>query len=222
MRKILFLLTLLVIGSASALLWLSHKAEEQSVAVTGDALIGGKFTLTDQNGKPVKDEDLRGQVLLVFFGFTHCPDICPVTVKTLSDLVDSLGDKATQVTPVFITVDPERDTPEAMKTYLANFNARIVGLTGTPEQIKQVAQLYKAYYSKSAVPAADAATPSKEEHEHEHEHDHAQMHGGDHGNYGVDHSGYIYMMGRDGKYIRIFPYNVEQQELLRALTPVLN
>lgn len=218
MRKILFLLTLLLIGSATVLLWVDNKADMQPQSESqesGQAQLGGNFTLTDTTGKRVSDVDLRGQILLVFFGFTHCPDVCPLAMATFTSVLESLGDKATQVTPVFITVDPERDTQEVMAKYLTNFNPRIVGLTGSSEEIKEVAALYKTYYAKSQVP--DASTQQAEGEDHS---AHGMPAKAD--DYSIDHSGYVYMMGRDGKFIRIFPHNVSEQELLRALSPILN
>ena len=105
---------------------------------SGAAAIGGVFNLTNQNGKAVSDADFRGKKSLVFFGFTHCPDICPVAMATITAAMSALGDKADHITPIFITVDPVRDTPQVMKKYLSNFDKRIVGLTGTEEQVKQV------------------------------------------------------------------------------------
>lgn len=157
------------------------------------AAIGGPFTLTDQHGKTVKDSDFRGKVMLVFFGFTHCPDICPVSVSTLSNVMTALGDKATNVAPIFITVDPKRDTQAAMKAYLANFDPRMVALTGEAKAIKQAADAYKVYF------AADDAAKQK---------------GGD---YMVNHSGIIYMMGKDGSYVRHFSYDAAQDEIVAAI-----
>src|SRR5690606_16968628 len=107
------------------------------------------FALTDQHGKKVSSEDFRGRVMLVFFGFTHCPDICPTTVSNLSKMMDALGSDADEIVPVFITVDPERDTPEVMKNYLANFDERFVGLTGSMDDIKKTSKAYKVFFSKS-------------------------------------------------------------------------
>ena len=100
----------------------------------GTALVGGPFTLTDQTGK-VTDEDFRGKYMLIFFGFTYCPDVCPTELQVMSAALDQLGPAADEIQPVFITIDPERDTPEAMKHYVANFHPRMVGLTGTPRRL---------------------------------------------------------------------------------------
>jgi cytochrome oxidase Cu insertion factor (SCO1/SenC/PrrC family) len=114
----------------------------------GEALIESEFSLVDHTGNPVADEDFAGKWQLVFFGFTACPDVCPTTLIEVSAVLEELGDDAEQITPLFISVDPERDTPEVMAEYVANFDPRIVGLTGSPEQIKQAAQAFRAYYVK--------------------------------------------------------------------------
>ena len=165
--------------------------------------LGGDFTLTNQNGVPAHASDYAGHITLVFFGFTHCPDICPVTVSTLSKTMELLGANADQVTPLFITIDPDRDTPAVLKEFLQAFDKRIVGLTGNAEQVKQVADSYKVYYTKAQSEQAKNPLVIKEP------------------DYTLDHSGYVYMMGKDGKFLRIFPYNVPEQELAHAVETAL-
>ena len=143
------LLTVIVAGfligalSGAALLVLSHPSQGPAVQTSGKALIGGPFTLVDQTGKTVTDQDFRGRYMLVFFGFTHCPDICPAELQVMSAALDELGPKADEVVPVFITLDPERDTQAAMGAYVKNFGSRFVGLTGSPEQIAAAAKAYQ-------------------------------------------------------------------------------
>lgn len=132
-----------------------QKAARQGASLPGAARIGGAFELTDQNGKTFSSEQLKGKPHLVFFGFTHCPDICPTTLLELTKLLESMGDDANQLAVLFITVDPARDTPESLNSYLASFDPRITGLTGSGEQIKKVANLYRAVYEK--VPSADGS-----------------------------------------------------------------
>jgi protein SCO1/2 len=115
---------------------------------SGKATIGGAFTLTNQDGKQISDSEFRGKYMLVFFGFTRCPMICPTSMATITAALDILGDKAGSVAPVFITIDPQFDTPAQLKDFLANFSPKIIGLTGTPKQIEDVAAAYKAYYSE--------------------------------------------------------------------------
>ncbi len=144
--------------------------------------------------------------MLVFFGFTHRPDICPVTSAGLSEAMTLLGADADKVVPVFITVDPERDTPEVMKAYLANFDARFVGLTGTPEQIKSVTEAYKAYYAKHEAPQAFL--------EHGGHGDHGQLRRRSFG---------LYLPDEPGRHIYFaFPYNAAAPELVDAVRKQVN
>ena len=166
-------------------------SEEKSEGV---AFVGGDFNLINQDGKAVNNKDFRGKIMMVFFGFTSCPDICPVTSATFAKVLGSLGDKADSVAPIFISVDPETDTPEVLKEYLGNFDKRIIGLTGTQEQVTQAASAYKAYFAK--------ATNSE-------------------GNETVDHSGFIYIMDKNGKYVKHFPYDASAQDVAAAVTELL-
>jgi protein SCO1/2 len=114
--------------------------------------IGGPFELIDQHGKPVSDKTFRGQYMLIYFGYGFCPDVCPTELSNMASALDVLGTKAKNVQPIFITVDPERDTPEFLADYVANFHPRLIGLTGTPEQVKAAAKAYKVYYAKATKP----------------------------------------------------------------------
>jgi len=118
---------------------------------SGKASIGGAFTLISQDGKTISDSEFRGKNMLVFFGFTRCPEICPTTMATISSALDLLGDKASLITPIFISVDAKHDTPARIKEFLSNFNPHIIGLTGSEEQIKDVAALYKTYYAEQGA-----------------------------------------------------------------------
>src|SRR4030081_1974816 len=112
------------------------------------AMIGGSFKLTDQNGKEVTDQDLKGRPFLVFFGFTHCPDVCPTTLFEVSEILRTLGPDADRMRALFITVDPERDTPAVMKDYLSSFDPHLARLTGDPTAIAAVAKTYRVYFKK--------------------------------------------------------------------------
>ncbi len=114
----------------------------------GTATVGGPFTLVNQDGRTVTEKDFSGATHLVFFGFTHCPDVCPTTLQQISDVMAALGPKAKAMKVAFVTVDPERDDPASLKTYLSSFDPRITGLTGTPEQINAVEKAYRAYARK--------------------------------------------------------------------------
>jgi protein SCO1/2 len=148
---------------------------------SGEAAVGGPFTLTDQNGVIRRDQEFRGKHMLVFFGFTTCPDVCPTTLSVLKAALEKIDLKADRVTPVFITVDPERDTPEILKPYLAAFSPRFVGLTGSLADVTAAARVYRVYFQKRPQPG---------------------------GPYTMDHSSIIYLMGPDGKYVT--HYTVEQ------------
>lgn len=115
--------------------------------------IGGPFAMTDQNGKAVTDATYAGKAMVIFFGFTYCPDICPSTLSRLSALMERLGPQSDEIQVILVSVDPERDTPAVLTTYLAAFDARFVGLTGTPEQLANFAKTYRAFYER--VPAAN-------------------------------------------------------------------
>jgi protein SCO1/2 len=140
------------------------------------ASVGGPFALQDGNGRTVTDRDLRGRWLLVYFGYTSCPDACPTTLTEVATAMDKLGEHADQVQPVFISVDPQRDTPQVVKDYVAAFTPKLLGLTGTPEQVAQVAREYRVYYA-------------------------IHRSGGGPGDYSVDHSSLLYLMGPDGRFV---------------------
>ncbi len=139
--------------------------------------IGGPFELTAADGTTVTETTYADKWLLVFFGYTFCPDICPTTLMVIADALEHLGDDADLLQPIFITVDPERDTPEIMGNYAASFDDRIVGLSGTKEQVEAVAAAYGAYYKAQKDDLADPY-------------------------YSVDHSTYLYIMDPDGKFVR--------------------
>jgi cytochrome oxidase Cu insertion factor (SCO1/SenC/PrrC family) len=156
----------------------------------GGAAIGGPFTLIDQDGKTRRDSDFRGELMLVYFGYTYCPDVCPTELQTMVDALERLGDRAKEVQPIFITVDPERDTPEHLKSYVAAFDPRLVGLTGTKEQIAEAARAYKVYYK-----AAKQAN----------------------GEYLVDHSSFVFLMDREGRYAAHFGPNTTAEQMAATI-----
>jgi protein SCO1/2 len=136
----------------TTLLLILPEAQQQSA---GKVPIGGAFRLTSQEGKPFSDENLKGKPFVVFFGFTHCPEVCPTTLYDLTQDFAALGKDADNLQAVFITVDPARDTPELMKTYLSSFDPRIVGLSGTEEEIAAAAKAYKIYYRRVPTEGSD-------------------------------------------------------------------
>jgi protein SCO1/2 len=159
---------------------------------SGVALVGGPFSLTNQDGKKVSEKDFLGKHMLVFFGYTYCPDICPTELQVMMAALDTLGPDAEKIQPVFVSVDPERDTPEVLKSYVENFGPRLIGLTGTPEEIAGIAKAYRAYYAKAPNPSAPES-------------------------YLMDHSSIIYLMGPDGRFVKHFPYTTDAAKLATEL-----
>jgi protein SCO1/2 len=159
---------------------------------SGVAIVGGPFTLTNQDGMKVTEKNYLGKHMLVFFGYTYCPDVCPTELQVMMAALDSLGTEAEKIQPVFVSVDPERDTPEVLKSYVENFGPRLIGLTGTPEEIAAVAKSYRVYYAK----AANQTSPDS---------------------YLMDHSSIIYLMGPDGRFVKHFPYTTDAAKLAEEL-----
>ncbi len=166
------------------------------VETAGLPKIGGPFTLVNQNGKTVTEVDFLGKYMLIYFGYTYCPDVCPTSLSAMSDALDLLGDKGDKITPVFITIDPERDDAAALKMYVDHFHPRLVGLTGTPEQIKIASTAYKAYFAKVGDGYGD-------------------------GDYSMDHSSITYLMGPDGKFVTHFGHGVEAEPMAKKLAEKL-
>lgn len=229
MRKFLsiLLLCLLIATSINVILTRNKLVDsapktstETTESTTGTALVGGNFTLINQEGNAVTPQDFQGKVMVVFFGFTHCPDICPVTAATFAKTLTLLGEKAAQIAPLFITVDPKRDTPEVLKTYLANVDPRIIGLTGTPEHITAAVAAYKAYAAPAQADASESAEHG-EEHEHHSSANHASNHH-DTQEYTINHSGFVYVMDKKGVYAQHFAYNVAAEDLAAAIDALLH
>jgi protein SCO1/2 len=158
----------------------------------GDAGIGGPFQLVDTEGRVRTDEEFRGKLLLVEFGYTFCPDVCPLGLQLFADVLDRLGPQADAIQPIFITLDPARDTPEALRTYVEHFSPRILALTGSREQIDAATKAYRVYYRLGA----DAATNP---------------------NYLVDHSAILFVMGRDGRYLTHFTHETPPDRVAAAI-----
>ncbi len=150
-----------------------------SIAVPMQIKIGGPFALTDHKGKRVTDEDFRGKLLLVYFGYGFCPDVCPTELQNMAAALDEMGEAAHDVQPIFITVDPERDTVSSLAEYVPNFHRRLVGLTGARQEIEKAAAAYRVYHAKVNT-------------------------GSDDEDYLVDHSNFVYLMGRNGAFLTMF------------------
>ncbi len=184
---VVFLLGLLLLGGAVAYgLW-----REREFGESAGVPIGGPFTLTDQNGAVRHDSEFRGRLMLVYFGYTYCPDACPAALNVMSGAIEQLGKAAEAVQPIFITVDPERDTVAQMKTYAANFTPRLLALTGTQDEIAAAARAYRVYFQKVAGEGKD--------------------------DYSMDHSAFVYLMGRDGRYLTHFGPEVTAEQMAAAI-----
>jgi protein SCO1/2 len=157
--------------------------------------IGGPFQLIDPAGKVRRDTDFRGRLMLVYFGFTSCPDVCPTDLQQIGLALNRLGKAATEVAPIFITLDPQRDTRQVLSVYAPAFHSQIIGLTGSEAAIEQAARAYHVYHAKVAVPGALGYT--------------------------VDHSSFLYLMGRDGKYIGFMPPGTTADRMVEILRPYL-
>jgi cytochrome oxidase Cu insertion factor (SCO1/SenC/PrrC family) len=187
---------LLAAALAGGLLW--H--ESASVpglgrnVVTGQADIGGPFRLTDQNGATKTQADFRGRYQLIYFGYSFCPDVCPTTLAVMGQALDRLGSGGKRITPIFITIDPARDTPKVLGEYMKAFGPQFVGLTGSEAQIAQVEKEYRVYAQKKPI---DPTHPER--------------------GYGMDHSSVIYLMGPDGKMISFYDEAISPDDLAKDL-----
>jgi cytochrome oxidase Cu insertion factor (SCO1/SenC/PrrC family) len=153
--------------------------------------LGGPFSLVNQAGQPVTERDYAGRWMLVYFGYSFCPDVCPTELGTMAAALDALGKAGEAVTPVFITVDPQRDTPAALADYVSRFHPRLQGLTGTPEQIAEVARRYRVYYARAQRP--------------------------DMTDYLMDHSSFIYLVGPDGRVRSLYRPDMRPEDIAAAV-----
>jgi len=184
-----------VAGFSAVLLCIALMSTGRPAGQTAGAVaIGGPFELVDDNGKPVNDKQLTGKPFAMYFGYTFCPEVCPTTLLDLSRWIKDLGSDADKLNYVFVSIDPERDTPKLMHTYLSSFDLRIRGFTGTSEQIARIAREYRVYYKK--VPT-------------------------DNGSYVMDHSSIIYLMGPDGKMVSAIAYQEDDASALKKLRSLI-
>ena len=192
MKKIVLSWMVCVLGAVALFAWLGHSFIPAGQADTPSALIRGDFALTDASGKTITEQDFHGRYMLVYFGYTHCPDICPTSLLLMQNALSHVGALAQKVQPIFITVDPARDTPKVTGEYASHFGKQVLGLSGTDAQIQSAADHYKVYYSK-VVDKGSAL------------------------GYMVDHSGFIYLMGPDAHYLTHFAANASEHELEEGL-----
>ena len=168
---------------------------KQTITV-GKATVGGPFTLTDHTGKRVTEQDFRGKHMLVFFGFTFCPDVCPTGLQVMTQAMEQLGPKAERIQPIFISVDPERDTPEQLAMYVSSFHPSLVGLTGTTEEVEAAARAYRVYYRKVKDEKSSA-------------------------DYTVDHTSIIYLMDPKGEFVTHFTHATPAATMAERLAKAL-
>lgn len=186
------LVAVVLAWSIATMLWGSSPT-----ASVNRALIGGPFSLTDQQGQTIDDTQFRGRLMLVYFGYTFCPDVCPTELQNMSAALDMLGPQAKQVQPLFVTVDPQRDTVAQLADYMTHFYPGFLGLTGTAEQVAAAAKAYRVYYAR----AKGTGKPDDPKDE----------------TYLVDHSGFVYLMGRDGQYLTHFAPNSDPQKMAERI-----
>jgi protein SCO1/2 len=179
-----FLITLVVVLGGIFLI----AAREPGTATA--SAIGGPFTLVDQDGKTITDRDLKGWPYLVFFGYTHCPDVCPTTLFEISEVLRALGSDANQTRALFVTVDPERDTPPVLKDYLSSFDPHLRGMTGDAAQIAAIEKSYRVYAKKAP---------------------------GTNGDYSMDHTALVYLMDKQGRFVAPFNMRRSPQDAAKDL-----
>ncbi|HKQ27392.1 MAG TPA: SCO family protein [Burkholderiales bacterium] len=155
--------------------------------MSGKALVGGPFSLTDQWGKPRSLAEYRGKVVVLYFGYTFCPDVCPTDLAAIGAMLRSLGPQSAEVQPIFVTLDPERDTPEALRDYVAAFHPAFVALRGSDAQTRRVATSFKVFYEKVPLPQSKA--------------------------YLVDHMAFIFLLDRNGEYVAFFPPGTKPERM---------
>ncbi|MGG5819779.1 SCO family protein [Falsiroseomonas sp. HW251] len=212
--RLLSLLLILVLGGIWSWAWLGRDAGEtladsfarRLAAVTGQdgalpsaggvqlpqgMVLGGPFSLVNHEGRPVTEQSFAGRFLLLFFGYSYCPDVCPTELGVIATAMDELGPAAARVTPVFVSVDPERDTPAQLADYVSRFHPALVGLTGTPEQVAAAARAYRVYYAKVNRP--------------------------DMSQYLMDHSSFIYLVGPDGRVRALFRPETPPEAIAQAV-----
>lgn len=189
---LLALCVALLAGVAMLLFRTAPPGGTQTVS-EGRADIGGPFNLVDDQGRPVSEADLKGKVSLIYFGYSFCPDICPTDLQQIAQALDMLEGNPADAQGIFITIDPERDTPEHMAEHVKLFHPDLRGFTGTPAQIEVAAKAYRAYYKKVSAEQAGSS------------------------DYLMDHSAFIYLMDRDGQFVRVFGHGVDPAELVAAI-----
>ncbi|MEQ8282634.1 MAG: SCO family protein [Parvibaculum sp.] len=193
----------LVAGVAVAIaagIWISglviSNVENRDAPASAEARVGGPFTLVNEAGETVTEADFRGRYMLIYFGFTFCPDVCPTELQVMASAIEALGARGENIAPVFITIDPERDTPDVMARYVALFHPRLTGLTGTPEQVGAAAKAWHVFYRKVADDGSSE-------------------------DYTMDHSSIVFLMGPDGEYLKLFAPGTSPDKMAEGIAEFL-
>lgn len=193
-RRILLAVLLLLAAAAIAIYALT--STPRGPVSSGEALVGGPFTMVNHRGETVTEKSFAGKPMLLFFGFTFCPDVCPTELQVMVEALLQLGEPGADIQPIFVSIDPERDTPDVLKAYVENFDSRLVGLTGSAEQVAAMAQVYRVFYARQP----NDQSPK---------------------DYLIDHSAIIYLMGADGKFLKHFSYSTDAKALAAGIRGAL-
>jgi cytochrome oxidase Cu insertion factor (SCO1/SenC/PrrC family) len=202
--KLVLMAAVLIAGAAAFLLFREKPPEETRRAdaarlmnelMSGKAQVGGPFTLTDQYGNSRSLGDFRGKFVLLYFGYAFCPDVCPTDLAAMAQAIRTLGKEGDKLLPVFVTLDPERDTQELLRNYVAAFHPRFVALRGTEDEVRRVATAYKVYFEKVKPPGSSA--------------------------YLIDHMAFVFLLDRDGKYLAFFPPGTNAERMAVMVREVL-
>jgi protein SCO1/2 len=188
---ILMVVMMAMVAVAVVMMWriVASGPRDQVTGGGSGVSIGGPFTLTDQSGATVTDKTYDGSYRLIYFGYTFCPDACPTELGVMAQAIEAMGPAGQKVQPIFITIDPARDTVQQLKTYVPLFDKRLAGLTGTPQQIAAIAKEYKVYYAKADQPGADPKS------------------------YGMNHSSFVYLMDPKGKFLTVFSSDTDSDKM---------
>lgn len=198
-RRIALVTCVIIATLVAEWVWLwaerADSAAEPSPLVAAQAAVaGGPFSLIDHTGKAVSNEDFRGSLVLMVFGYTFCPDVCPTTLQRVAETMDLLDGPAERVQPLFVTIDPERDSPEVLAAYVSAFHPRMMGLTGSVEQVRQITGNYRVYHAKVGSGDSD---------------------------YLMDHSAYIYLVGADGRLLTYLRHDAAPEAIAAVIEPLL-
>lgn len=198
-RLLILAATAFVFGALIAFVALNLTGRAQGPVVSqvsGTALVGGPFTMTDHTGKRVTEKDFAGKYMLMFFGYTNCPDVCPAELQVVTAAMEILGPKADKVAPLFVSVDPKRDTVQQMASYVSNFDKRIVGLTGSESDLREMAKAYRVYYAEAKDESSTAG-------------------------YSMDHSSVTYLMGPKGEFLAHFSFGTSPEDMAEGIAKYL-